>query len=401
MENTDILIAAREHVGELFRASNAPHLLYHTFSHTNEIVDAVMKIGRGSKLGESEMEILTLAALFHDTGYTVSVENHETESARLAREFLTLRNYPEEKIAIITACIEATNLSHAPVNLLEEVLCDADLSHLGRKSFFEKSDLLRVEMESHRGAIVSDYEWAKLNSEFIIAHPFRTNYAQMKYDKQREQNILAAQKLLRDLTAEHSKKEEKLSQKKAKEEKSKAPERGIETMFRITSRNHLDLSSIADHKANMMISINTLLIGAVVSLLVRKLDESPHLIIPTFILLGVCLAATIFAILSTRPKVTSGRFTREDIQQKRANLLFFGNFYRMTLDDFDWGMKEMMRDSEYLYGSMTKDIYFLGKVLGRKYLFLRICYDIFMYGMILSILAFSVAILISHGIIPL
>jgi hypothetical protein len=94
--------------------------------------------------------------------------------------------------------------------------------------------------------------------------------------------------------------------------------------------------------------------------------------------------------------VTSGTFTKADIEQKRANLLFFGNFYRMPLDDFQWGMTQMMNDREYLYGSMVRDIYSLGQVLGRKYRYLRISYNIFMYGIIAAVLAFAGTILFSR-----
>ena len=76
----------------------------------------------------------------------------------------------------------------------------------------------------------------------------------------------------------------------------------------------------------------------------------------------------IFATLVTRPNVTQGIFTKEEIELKRANLLFFGNFHEMSLTDYKVGVDAMMNDPEFLYGSMTQDIYFLGKVLARKYL---------------------------------
>lgn len=164
-------------------------------------------------------------------------------------------------------------------------------------------------------------------------------------------------------------------------------------MFRITSQNHMMLSSMADSKAHIMISINTLLISIIVTLLVRNLDLYPHLIVPTFLMLAVSLVTMIFGILVTRPEITSGVFSKEDITLKRANLLFFGNFHGMPLDDFHWGMNEMMNDGEYLYGSMIKDFYQLGQVLGRKYKYLRICYNVFMYGLILSVAAFTIAFL--------
>ncbi|MNG23857.1 hypothetical protein D3C84_1085100 [compost metagenome] len=99
----------------------------------------------------------------------------------------------------------------------------------------------------------------------------------------------------------------------------------------------------------------------------------------------------IFAILSTRPKVTSGFFTREDVQDKKVNLMFFGNFYKMPLHEYDWAMNEMMKDRDYLYSTMIKDLYYLGLVLQRKYNLLRIAYNIFMIGIIVTVIAFVIA----------
>jgi hypothetical protein len=169
-------------------------------------------------------------------------------------------------------------------------------------------------------------------------------------------------------------------------------------MFRTVPTHHLNLSSIADQKANIMLSSNAMIISLVFGLLISKLDSNPHLMLPTFLLLAVCLTAIVFAILSTRPKVTSGTFTREDITKKKVNLLFFGNFHSVPFEDFSWGMREMMNDRDYLYGSMIQDLYNLGKVLERKYRYLRICYTVFMYGLIASVIAFLISFLNTPGI---
>ncbi|HEY1113029.1 MAG TPA: Pycsar system effector family protein, partial [Chitinophagaceae bacterium] len=84
-------------------------------------------------------------------------------------------------------------------------------------------------------------------------------------------------------------------------------------------------------------------------------------------------------------------FTEDDIRGKKTNLLFFGNFHKMDLEEYNWAMNELLKDRDYIYGSMIKDIYFLGVVLARKYRFLRISYTIFMYGIVLSVLAFGIA----------
>ncbi|UII27854.1 DUF5706 domain-containing protein [Fulvivirga maritima] len=171
----------------------------------------------------------------------------------------------------------------------------------------------------------------------------------------------------------------------------KKPGRGIETMFRITSKNHLTLSGMADNKANIMISINSIILSVLVSLLFRKLDDYPNLIIPGIMMVAVCLTTIVFAVLATRPNISSGTFTREDIESRKTNLLFFGNFHSMELDNYMWGMQEMMKDSDFLYGSMIKDIYFLGIVLGKKYRMLRKSYTIFMFGFVAAVIAFIIA----------
>lgn len=166
-------------------------------------------------------------------------------------------------------------------------------------------------------------------------------------------------------------------------------------MFKTTYQTHNNLSALADHKANMMLSINTIVLSIIASTLIPKIMDSSHtkLIIPAILLMFVCLVSIVFATLSTRPKITEGHVKREDIISRKSNLLFFGNFYNMKLNEFQWGVKEMIKDPDFLYNSMSRDIYFLGVVLSKKYRYLSICYNIFMYGLIISVLAFALAFL--------
>ncbi|MFB0925906.1 MAG: DUF5706 domain-containing protein, partial [Vicingaceae bacterium] len=113
-------------------------------------------------------------------------------------------------------------------------------------------------------------------------------------------------------------------------------------------------------------------------------------------MLVVCLITIVLATLSTKPKILTGKFSTEDVKNRKANLLFFGNFHKMELKDYEWGMKEIMKDKEYLYSSLIRDLYFLGVVLARKYNYLRICYIVFMYGMIVSVLLFGVFMMLSN-----
>lgn len=165
-------------------------------------------------------------------------------------------------------------------------------------------------------------------------------------------------------------------------------------MFRTSYRMHTNLSAIADNKANIMLSVNGIIISIVISSLVPKLGVETRLVVPTFILLAFCLSSLVFAILASSPKVTKGVYTREDIRNRSSNLLFFGNFYKMPIEDFEWGVMEMIKDSDFLYSSMTRDLYYLGIVLAHKYRLIRICYMVFMVGLIASVLAFGLAYLL-------
>ncbi len=192
------------------------------------------------------------------------------------------------------------------------------------------------------------------------------------------------------------KKKKKKSKKEApKAEKPKEivkkTDRGIETVFRTTSKNHLQLSAIADRKANILISVNAILISVLVSVVLRRINQYPELLIPTIIMLIVCGVTIFFAISVVRPSVNSGKFSDQDIMDRKVNLLFFGNFYGMDYEKYRWGMREMMDDYDYLYDSLIKDIYFLGKVLAVKYKRLRTTYFVFLYGLIISIAAYLIA----------
>ena len=183
---------------------------------------------------------------------------------------------------------------------------------------------------------------------------------------------------------------------KRKKVKDNQSERGIATVFRIMAQNQNNLSQMADSKANILISVNAIILSIVISQLITKLDSNPNLMIPFFSLVIVCVSTIVFSILATRPNVNHGTFTQEDIHNKKTNLLFFGNFYKMNLPDYDWAMGEMLNDKDYLYSSIVKDTYFLGVVLAKKYRLLRVAYNIFMYGLILVILAFALANALPH-----
>jgi predicted metal-dependent HD superfamily phosphohydrolase len=393
---SDLLEKASEYASGIISEKLPKGIVYHNLDHTKEVVTTAEEIGKNSGLSSDDMEMLLIAAWFHDSGITETYNNHEEKSAQIAREFLAMNKYPDEKINTISNLIIVTKIPQNPKNLLEEIICDADISHIGRKGFNTRSQLLRAEWETLQNKKITDFEWLKSNIEFVAGNKFRTRYAKQNFEKQRLKNLDKLQKKLRKEVTEMPPaiNEESNFTETDKIRKDKGGERGVETMFRNVIRTHVEFSGMADNKANIMISVNTLVLTAIIAILARKLDANPHLIIPTALITLVSLTTLVIATIVTRPKITSGTFTKEDIEKKKANLLFFGNFYNMDLKNFEWGMRELINDKDYLYGSMIKDFYYLGQVLGHKYKYLRICYNIFMYGLIISVIAFAVAVFI-------
>ncbi|MET1056672.1 MAG: Pycsar system effector family protein [Pedobacter sp.] len=440
MNYPGVLDQVRAHVANLFHAKKDDKLIYHNLLHTEQVVKSVVKIANHYQLSDHDFFVVNTAAWFHDIGYLTSFEHHEARGAESARQFLLERGAEPELTELVVNCILATKMPQHPVGLLEQIICDADLFHLGGDNFKERNKLMRKEAEAFYGKDIDKNDWRLKTISLFEAHHYHTEYCQdllgakkqlnlqelkdkavkeagkddkkelkeyareekqqEKEDKRQEKDEIKQEKKEPQqydndstdiMKKDKDKDKDKDNDKEIKKKKSDRPDKGIETMFRITSGNNQRLSDMADNKAHIMISTNSIILSVILSILLRKLEDNPHLIIPTLILLIICVVTMVFSILATRPSVPEGTFTTEDIRQKKVNLLFFGNFYRMDLPEYVAGMEQMMEDREFLYGTLIKDVYSQGVVLGRKYRLLRIAYNVFMFGIIGSVLAFVIA----------
>lgn len=405
-QDNSILLSARDFVVTIFQSKISPSFLFHNLEHTQGVVKACADMADYYKLNEEDRLSLLLAAWFHDTGYSKGLAiSHEESSIAIANEFMEAQKVNEPTREKTRACIIATRMPQQPTTLLQQIICDADLFHLGTDMFSEKSKALRQEVVLTRGKHISKEEWSKNNIKFLETHRYFTNYCQERLEPVKQEHLKKLRRkyniketpvplkeeITNDKNIAAAAGNQKNDEKKERKVRIERPERGIETMFRTTGSNHLKLSDMADSKAHIMISVNSIIISIVISVLLEKLERYPNYIVPATLLISMSVLAIVFSVLATRPNIISGTFTKEDIENKKANLLFFGNFHKMSLEQYAWGMNEMMNDRSYLYGSMIKDIYFLGVVLAKKYRYLRISYNIFMFGLIISVLAFGVA----------
>ncbi|WP_411274186.1 Pycsar system effector family protein [Daejeonella sp.] len=394
MKNNTIVKEAAEYVFNLFKDKLPGDYVYHNYNHTAETVKACKKLSKSYNLTSRDYEVLLLAALFHDAGYVNAYDNHEEESVKFMKEYLK-GNYADEDIKEIESLILSTKYRTVPDGSLQEILHDADYINLGNKSFEHRADLLRIEWERILQKTYSEEEWAKIQLQFLLDTQFKTEYAVLNYNEQKEENILKQRGKIDKFETKVKKADEAAKLKPIKDG------RGIETLYRSVYAYHISLTSIADNKANMMISINTIIISIVITLFGTGFTfssenqfSSVRFVFPMAFLLLTSLLAVVFAILSARPNVTSKE--KYELSKKDSSILFFGNFAQLELREFVNKIKALKEQKDELYDSMSVDIFYLGSVLVRKYNYLSWSYNIFMFGMVFCAVGFVVIMLFSY-----
>ena len=391
--------AAEAYVISLLEKNLSGTCTYHTVQHTELVAKEARALATAAELPKDDTEHMLLAAWFHDTGYLDAYDGHEYRSMTRAAEWLTAQSYPAAGIAVVTDLIRATHRNEAAPTELHKMLVDADMSNLAQEDFQATAELLRAEWEAALGKTYSNPQWAELQINFMLAHKYHSEVGKDRYKKQFKANLKEQRDTLKKLEKKTRKRDE------ARTETFAEPKRGIETMFRTMYSNHMKLSDMADKKASMMIQLNAVLISVIITYLGAKMGKAaavaplmssnPALTVPITILLITALGSVTTAILSAQPDVTAFNWLKRNpaiATNRRVNLLFFGQFTKLSLDDFQSGMRELMRQKDALYINMTTDVYYLGKVLNRKYSLLRTSYSIFMVGLILTALSFGIVL---------
>lgn len=363
-------------------------------NYTHMPIKAAEEIGRGVALSEKEMETVRLAAWLYDNDSSAVEKSQKTS---ITDDFLTSQHVSSQVLRQAYGCIQATRLPCKPTNLMEETLCDARSCYMADKAYFEQAKLLKKEKQ------ISKQEWLEEQINLFTNHRFFTSYAIEKFTAGKEKNLLLLREKLGKLTASDKAAEEPVKKKAKSNLKSVTSGemkigRGIETMFRTTMASHLQLSVMADNKANIMISINAIIISFLISSFVNRFNDSPDLILPTILLTCVCLVTIIFSLLSTRPTIRTKSNKDTTAAARQTDLLFFGDFTNLSAQGYREGIRELMADNDTLYNCMTDNIYRQGKVLSRKYWLLKIAYTVFMIGFIGVVIAYICALCYRHGV---
>ena len=420
-----------EQVIPLYIAHTDERLFFHNLVHTVRMIDMVDKMKSHYHLDERNYFIVYTAAwlldleIIHAGAGSISIK----ETA-FSEEFLKNAGVEPDMMEEIKKCLMATRMPQNPETLNEKILCDAQNFYLGSPNFPAYYKLKRRETEAFTQVKIKGAEWRAKTISSLQNHQYQTEYCQSALNKTKEENLqnllllneekhwqkqvneagikkkksihaimdqsrfLSKENISTDITSNPTEHLKALNENnKGKLLKTKRHLKGVETMFRYSSSNHMKLSVMADNKAFIMISVNSILISVAIGLVIGKFIMNPILLLPTILLVSVSVAAIIYSVLATRPGKMKGTFTRDEVENKTVDLLFFGSFFKMPLEEFEFGMQEMMDDSEFLYGSLIKDIYSQGRILGRKFRLLRISYNIFMYGTACTVLAYVISLL--------
>lgn len=183
--------------------------------------------------------------------------------------------------------------------------------------------------------------------------------------------------------------EEPIVEKKKNKDKT---ERERQTFYRVTFKNNCNLLQIADNKANIIISINALVISSTIAILgygsMSQLIEinSPLTIIPILLFLTVILTSTMLAVQAAKPSII-GR-AKSGQNPPKSSLMFFGESSRYTMEEYLVETQKMLGAKETIQDHMSISLYYQGKVLDRKYKLIRKAYEVFVIGLAIGIVFF-------------
>ena len=388
-EETDLLLRDVErYVRGLLNEELPAAYLFNNLDRTLERVYQGGRFADALALSEEEREVLLLALWFRGAGFTRDGEAPLAASADIAAEWLSQCQVDPDIIERVGALIRRSAPERQPETRLDKVMRDVVWSFLGQKSFFGLSNLLRLERESLEGRSYTSHEWQQRMRDRLVNSNYYTEYGRSEFLNRKVKNIAKQRKNLI-----------KAEQNRIRRQTGKDFGRGVDTVYRVAFRNHINLSRIADGKANMIITINTAVLSAGITIgtltmtsssWMQDLTQNWPLLLPVVVLMISSLAAVVFAVFSAIPKVSSAAFSEEELENHQVSMLYFGNFLQLREPTFVRYLRELKRDQEILYDDLSRDLYTLGVVLQKKYRLLTIAYRIFVIGLVLSLLTLLV-----------
>ncbi|MGK0391126.1 MAG: hypothetical protein ACI94Y_003888 [Maribacter sp.] len=407
LEHQKLIEKAEIFAGKIMTAFS-DKIIYHDIRYAHRFTKRIKTIGESENLNDDDMCVALLAGWIHSSAYGDAKVSIDPETKGFSTNYDSLidgyldrfsldNNLPEMAKEQMKTILKNINYPANITNKIEAVIFDSmnaefagkkgkkhlrliyeeGLLHdinLGKKSFYDVAINILDQQQFH-----TDYGKKELEAKYLETID---SIKKEKKELEKRENVILKREL--DITDN----ELKQLQKNLKSSKGR-DDRGIQTLFRTTIKNHYTLNRMIDQKANIMITVNSIILSLVIGgVLGDEASENGFwYFLPVGILGAANLLSIIFAILSIRPENTHGKFTEEDIRNKKGNLLYFGNFHKMHPEDFEWGMLQLLNDGKYIYTSMIKDLYYLGITLGIKNKLIRLSLNIFIIGLVASTIA--------------
>ncbi len=187
----------RQFVLEFLKSGLPDTLYYHSYEHVMDVLSAAERLAEMEGVNEYELELLRVAVLFHDSGFTVDPREHEKTSCDIVRKELPVFGYAEQEIERICGIIMATKYPQSPTDLLEEIMCDADLDYLGRDDFFTIGNSLLRELNEN-GRFKTEKDWNHFQEKFLSTHRYFTASAIRLRNEKKELHLKKIRKSLQD-----------------------------------------------------------------------------------------------------------------------------------------------------------------------------------------------------------
>jgi len=409
----DMLSRVKLHAMESI-LNNADRVIYHDIQYAQRLIHHIGHIAATENLKTEDLRLLKVSGWFYSCIFsevsTISKITAEREAEYISfientiNENLQKMGMGHDDTAAVTEILKRAIKPNEEQTPLSGVLADAVVMDLVTEDTMSRLKKLYEETMLNNANLSITKFYALCGEQFGKYEP-KTNYGRGNLQKAIIALLEKVEKENRKLSRKKSillKKQLEISDEELKELRKNLVSvkgrdvRGVQTLFRTTSRNHYTLNEMVDRKANIMITVNAIILSVVIGgFLGRSSGGSILAILPLAILSLASLFSIIFAVLSITPNRTQGQFTKEEILNKEGNLLYFGNYHNMKFRDYEWGMLEKLNDSDFLYSSMIKDLYYLGKSLHRKYAFIRISLQFFVVGLVSSFIIFMIGRMIA------
>ncbi|MEL7221360.1 MAG: Pycsar system effector family protein [Bacteroidota bacterium] len=391
--NEQLIVAVAQQAAQLNLEFQDTRRVLHDYSLAVFLEEQIKVLGAGENSSAEDILLARVAAFFYPLGFRLQPFSPQNASQTAAKRFLTEQGQSEGFITSLQQCLKQV-YDKQPTTPAASLLHDALIGTYCNTETYNWANLRKMEASLLEGP-TDRLAQAQLHLQELLSIRYATHAGQMHWQKAMSAQLLEqkkrVEKLLRDQDNQLT---VKAHQTKAEAFLIEAgiPVRAAQTYFRAVYRNHINLSAIADNKANIMISVNAILISVLITFLsYRNIAETqPMILLPVVVFLVTGLASLTFAVLSARPKVTN--VISNEKQAAANSLAFFGNFVHLSLADFEAAMNEQLSSSTLIYKSMVDDLYYLGQVLDKKYRYLSIAYNVFMVGLIVTVIFFLITL---------